>query len=91
MILPQAEGWDWFASPSTKPKDETAKVFVDCFATPSGKVVLAHLRKHILERRLPGSASADELRHLEGERSAIAYIERLAHSAATPSKEEADA
>jgi hypothetical protein len=37
-------------------------------------MVLDHLKRVILERRLPPNASDAELRHLEGQRHAVAYI-----------------
>jgi hypothetical protein len=39
--------------------------------------VLEHLRRVILERRLAPHASDAELRHLEGQRYAVAYIAAL--------------
>jgi hypothetical protein len=36
--------------------------------------VLEHLRRTVLERRLAPSASDAELRHLEGQRCAVAHI-----------------
>jgi hypothetical protein len=36
--------------------------------------VLEHLRRTVLERRLPPTASDAELRHLEGQRYAVAHI-----------------
>jgi hypothetical protein len=36
--------------------------------------VLGHLKRTVLERRLPPSASDAELRHLEGQRCVVAQI-----------------
>lgn len=76
-------GWDWFEGSNKPHEDQAVRWFQDCFSSPSGKAVLSHLRKHFLERRLAATASSDELRHLEGARCAIAYIERLALASST--------
>jgi hypothetical protein len=39
--------------------------------------VLEHLRRLILDRRCPPGASDAELRHLEGQRFAVAYIRQM--------------
>lgn len=45
-----------------------------CFATASGRLVLMHLRRTFLDRRVPPSASDAELRHVEGQRSVVAWL-----------------
>jgi hypothetical protein len=73
-------GWAWFATNDTAaaysgPGDrELRHAFARCFAGADGRVVLEHLKRLILERRLPPDASDAELRHLEGQRHAVAYI-----------------
>ncbi|HLT00694.1 MAG TPA: hypothetical protein VK001_00875 [Geminicoccaceae bacterium] len=71
-------GWDWFAAGEPAPAGgedlELCRAFARCFAGGAGQSVLEHLRRTVLERRLPPSASDAELRHLEGQRSAVAYI-----------------
>jgi hypothetical protein len=70
-------GWAWFApeEAGAAPDDrELARAFARCFAGADGRLVLEHLTRMILERRLPPSASDAELRHLEGQRHAVAYI-----------------
>lgn len=71
-------GWSWFDA-GVRPTDETSELdlcraFARCFADQDGQRVMAHLARTILERRLPPSASDAELRHLEGQRCAIANI-----------------
>jgi hypothetical protein len=71
-------GWSWFDA-GTRPPDETwdldvCRAFARCFADQDGQRVMAHLTRTILDRRLPPSASGAELRHLEGQRCAIAGV-----------------
>jgi hypothetical protein len=74
------QGWAWFeaARPGGPPEEEAAEelggCFAACFGRPEGEVVLDHLRRLILDRRCPPGASDAELRHLEGQRFAVAYI-----------------
>ena len=71
-------GWDWFAASHAAPADgeelELCRAFARCFAGTAGRSVLEHLRRVVLDRRLGPSASDAELRHLEGQRYAVAYI-----------------
>lgn len=71
-------GWEWFAAVGAAPVDaeelELCRAFARCFAGTAGRSALEHLRRVILERRLAPNASDAELRHLEGQRYAVAYI-----------------
>jgi hypothetical protein len=73
-------GWAWFAASETAPAGagpdelEVCRAFARCFAGSEGRIVLDHLKRVVLERRLPPTASDAELRHLEGQRSAVAHI-----------------
>ena len=73
-------GWAWFAADDDAPADPYAndrdlcRAFAHCFAGADGRMVLEHLKRMILERRLPPNASDAELRHLEGQRHAVAYV-----------------
>jgi hypothetical protein len=74
-----AQGWAWFADDATAGEafpEELAlcRTFARCFAGPDGRAVLEHLRRTVLERRLAPHASDAELRHLEGQRCAVAHI-----------------
>ena len=74
-----AQGWTWFAhdaAPGEPPRRNSrcAATFARCFAGPDGRAVLEHLRRTVLERRLAPNASDAELRHLEGQRCAVAHI-----------------
>ena len=72
------DGWAWFESPApAEPGDHDREVplaFARCFAGAEGDLAIGHLRRLILDRRLPASASDAELRHLEGQRSVVAYV-----------------
>ena len=71
-------GWSWFddgAGPADDPSDlDLCRAFARCFAGQDGQRVMAHLARTILERRLPPSANNAELRHLEGQRCAVAGV-----------------
>jgi hypothetical protein len=73
------QGWAWFAHSTAvgEPLAEEAalcRAFARCFAGPDGHAVLEHLRRTVLERRLAPNASDAELRHVEGQRCAVAHI-----------------
>jgi hypothetical protein len=73
------QGWAWFADNAAvgEPLPEEAELcrtFARCFAGSDGRAVLEHLRRTVLERRLAPNASDAELRHLEGQRYAVAHI-----------------
>lgn len=73
------EGWAWFEPVATG--EESAMVrdaFVRAFASDAGRQVLEHLRQATIERRLPPDAPSALLRFVEGQRSLVAQIERLA-------------
>lgn len=53
------------------------KNFVRTFSTPSGRVVLEHLRKITVERNMGANASDAELRWVEAQRALVHQIERL--------------
>jgi hypothetical protein len=74
-----AQGWAWFAHDATVGEacpEELAlyRTFARCFAGPDGQAVLEHLKRTVLERRLAPNGSDAELRHLEGQRCAVAHI-----------------
>ena len=78
MTTERETGWSWFEAPLTPADDpseaEFCRVYARCFAGPAGHDVIAHLPRSILDRRLPPNASDSELRHLEGQRFAIAGV-----------------
>ena len=53
------------------------KNFVRTFNTPSGRVVLEHLRKITVERTYGPNASDAELRWVEAQRALVHQIERM--------------
>jgi hypothetical protein len=69
-------GWSWFEAAAGTAGDvaesELCRTYARCFAGPDGRDVIAHLTRSILDRRLSPNASDAELRHLEGQRFAIA-------------------
>ena len=71
-------GWAWFEAHGSAPTDpaetELCRAFARCFAGSDGHLIMDHLKRVILDRRLPPSATDAELRHLEGQRSAIAHL-----------------
>jgi len=73
-------GWAWFEAtpPSGGQNEALANAAIACFAGRNGDLLLQHLRNVYLDRRVAPSASDAELRHVEGQRSAIAYLIRLA-------------
>lgn len=82
-FIPDAEeplGWSWFAAepPTAVNDDDFANAVQACFAGRNGDIVIEHLRTTFLERRVAPSASDAELRHVEGQRAAIASLLRLA-------------
>ena len=80
------EGWGWFEPPAAgsevptamgEPAGELCRAFRACFSTPHGEAVLRHLRRAFLERRVGPTAPDSELRHVEGQRSVVAYVAAL--------------
>lgn len=76
------EGWDWFGpGPAAAPVDpgppELARACARLFATPDGRLLLAHLRRITLHRALGPSASDAALRGLEGQRALVLTLEAL--------------
>ena len=71
-------GWAWFEGRGGAPVDpaetELCRAFARCFAGSDGHLIENHLKRLILDRRLPPSATDAELRHLEGQRSAVAHV-----------------
>ena len=72
-------GWDWF-EPTRVPPDATEiqDAFQRAFASDAGRQVLSFLRRATIERRLPPDAPEALMRFLEGQRSLVAQMERLA-------------
>ena len=74
-------GWSWFemaAAPDEPDQEELCRAFARCFAGRDGERVTEHLRRLFLDRRLLPSANDAELRHVEGQRFAVAYIMGMA-------------
>ena len=79
MHAEQGASWPW---PEADVAEPTAASVEDaclaCFASPPGRIVLAHMRRMFLDRRVPPSASDAELRHVEGQRSVVAWLVAMA-------------
>jgi hypothetical protein len=71
-------GWAWFEGHGGAPVDpaetELCCAFARSFAGRDGRLIVDHLKRLMLDRRLPPSATDAELRHLEGQRSAVAHV-----------------
>jgi hypothetical protein len=68
-------GWAWFEEHCSPPAEtEICRAFARCFHGSDGRLIVDHLKRLILDRRLPPSATDAELRHLEGQRSAVAHM-----------------
>jgi hypothetical protein len=71
-------GWAWFEGHGGAPVDpaetELCRAFARSFAGNDGRLIVDHLKRLMLDRRLPPSATDAELRHLEGQRSAVAHV-----------------
>ena len=79
------KGWSWFErgdethASGTDPDlpdagRELRLAYARCFSGPEGEKVLSHLRALTLNRALGPDASAQTLRHVEGQRQLVAYV-----------------
>lgn len=73
-------GWSWFTTepPKALTDEELATAIQACFSGRNGDIVIDHLRTTFLDRRVAPNASDAELRHVEGQRAAIAFLIRIA-------------
>jgi len=68
-------GWPWTeGSTPRQRRPEIEEAIVACFNGPAGQLVLRHLRRVFVERRVPPTASDAELRHAEGQRTLAAWL-----------------
>lgn len=63
--------------PAAPPDDDTAKLAARLFNSVDGDAFLDHLRGFTKNRVLPPTASDQALRHLEGQRALVGYIEAM--------------
>ena len=82
-------GWAWLdaaAEADNPAKADLYRAAAACLGSADGRLLARHLRRVFLDRRLPPTASDAELRHLEGQRAAVAHLFRLAERgrSATP-------
>lgn len=56
---------------------EIKQAFNKCFSSREGRIALSFLRRITIERYLGPDCTADELRHLEGQRHLVNYIMSL--------------
>jgi hypothetical protein len=82
---PPGAGWPWNDADHARACErDLGEVYRSCFASAAGRLVLDHLRKVFLLRRVAPTASDAELRHVEGQRAAVAWILALAGSGDRP-------
>jgi hypothetical protein len=74
-----SDGWDWFnAGAATPPAlDPVCRSAAACLGTVQGRLLLHHLQRCFLDRRIAPAASDAELRHAEGQRSVVAHLLQL--------------
>jgi hypothetical protein len=88
--VPEADslaGWSWLeaaAEDGDATPTDLCRAAAACLGSPDERLLVRHLRRLFLDRRLPPTASNAELRHLEGQRAAVDHLLRLASAAATP-------
>ena len=73
-------GWDWFGADHAIDEsalDELAQAAARCLRGADGQRLLAHLRAITIERHLAPECSGRTLRHLEGQRHLVAYLDSL--------------
>ena len=73
----EARGWSWFEPAEISgdsDEQELCRSFARCLLGSDGQRVTEHLKRLILDRRVQPNVSDAELRHLEGQRFAVAYI-----------------
>ncbi len=74
----EAAGWRALETARPKaPPHELAEAFANCFSSPAGMLVMDHLCRTFLNRRVPPTACDAVLRHVEGQRSVVAHIQSL--------------
>jgi hypothetical protein len=73
------EGWAWLeaAGEAVDLPDEICRSAVACLGSDRGRVLLRHLKRRFLDRRIPPTAADAELRHAEGQRSVVAHLLQL--------------
>ena len=79
-------GWAWLEAPADpgEPSPDLCRAAAACLGTPDGRLLVRHLRRTFLDRRLPPASSDAELRHLEGQRSVVAHLLQLWSAAEGP-------
>lgn len=85
----ERKGWSWFERDAPDAPGATDAstnfdlpdagrdlrlAYARCFNGPDGEKVLNHLRALTLDRALGPDASAQSLRHMEGQRQLVVYI-----------------
>lgn len=88
MTAADFDGWAWFQSEtagaaqsltreSLAEKDELPGMAARCFRDGDGEQLITHLRRITVERCLAPGVSDSILRHLEGQRHLVRYLEML--------------
>jgi hypothetical protein len=85
-MKPADAGWPWFDGSASAENSAAAEgmagpslaaAFTRCFATDAGRTVLRHLCSVTLERTAAPDAPESVLRHLEGQRFIVRYLQQL--------------
>ncbi|TVQ35994.1 MAG: hypothetical protein EA356_06435 [Geminicoccaceae bacterium] len=63
--------------PAKATAPELMAIVRSALANPAGSALMSHLQRRFADRVLPPTASDAELRHLEGQRSVVAYLRHL--------------
>ena len=81
-------GWAWLEAPADpgEPSPDLCRAAAACLGTPDGRLLVRHLRRTFLDRRLPPASSNAELRHLEGQRSVVAHLLQLVERGRGPAQ-----
>jgi hypothetical protein len=84
MAHSPTDGWPWptaqangSTSAQPMPTPDLARAFARCFGSPDGQAVLLHLGDITLRRALGPDAGDAQLRHLEGQRQLVVYVQAL--------------
>jgi hypothetical protein len=87
-VLEPLAGWAWLEAPTDtgEPSADLCRASAACLGTADGRLVVRHLRRMFLDRRLPPTSSDAELRHLEGQRSAVAHLMQLVERGRRPTQ-----
>lgn len=81
-------GWAWLEAPADagEPSPDLCRAAAACLGSVDGRLLVRHLRRMFLDRRLPPTSSDAELWHLEGQRSVAAHFLQLIERGRGPAR-----